>query len=214
MGGTDRNGRAGSSCDSRESDECIHKSHVVFFSQRWRDLLCSPCAHQNEWLWVVWMLWILRRGKIERLVTLLAACEFDGWCSKWGATCSRRCSKVAFGGWATARWNPPHAENRSLPVEMQMGPLSAPPPDILRGLSMYGYGERRVWVALIALTSFPSVDNLRLAHPRLLEIIRTGRESSSIWKTEEAQGSLVAQLPPRSRGWLGDANFRAVAVTR
>lgn len=102
----------------REKVMSAFTNRTSSFSQRWRDLLCSPCVQQNEWLWVVW---ILRRGKIERLVTLLAACEFDACCSKWGATCSRRCSKVAFGGWTTARWNPPYAENRSLPVEMQMG---------------------------------------------------------------------------------------------
>lgn len=50
----------------REKVMSAFTNRTSSFSQRWRDLLCSPCVQQNEWLWVVW---ILRRGKIERLVT-------------------------------------------------------------------------------------------------------------------------------------------------
>lgn len=60
---------------------------------------------------------------------------------------------------------------------------------------MYGYGERRVWVALIALTLFPSVMTSVLLIQDCLE-----RESSSILEDGGSSGQFGCPAPHPDRG--------------
>jgi len=68
-----RNDHAGSGCDSRESDECIRKSHVVFFLNGGETCYGARApSRTNGSGWPG-----CEARKIERLVNLQAACEFD-----------------------------------------------------------------------------------------------------------------------------------------